>query len=504
MKPKARLTLHRELEIGRIDPRIYGSFLEHLGRAVYNGIYEPDHREADSDGFRKDVLEMVKELDVPIVRYPGGNFVSGYNWEDGVGPVKSRPVRLELAWKSIETNQFGINEFMRWCEKVNTAPLIAVNLGTRGPDEARNFVEYCNHPSGTYWSDQRIAHGVVEPHRIKTWCLGNEMDGDWQMGHKTPLEFARIATETAKLMKWVDPDIELVACGSSAPHIPTFPEWEEVVLEHAYDHVEYISMHTYYDNKKNDAANYLAKSLTMEDYIRSVIAACDYVKAKRRSRKTIDISYDEWNIAYHSIEADKKNPPWQFAPPLLEDIYNLEDALLVGSMIITLLKHADRIKIACLAQLVNVIAPIMTENGGRSWRQTIFYPFCHASRYGRGVALNVNVKSDVYHDAEYDAVPYIESVATMSDDQTHVTLFAVNRHLAEPVSIECDIRDFQDFKVVEHIVMTHADLKAINSADQPDTVVPDTTGDASTDNGTLSAQLPSKSWNVIRLTKNKS
>ena len=499
---KATMVIDREFQISAVDPRIYGSFIEHLGRAVYGGIYEPDHPLADERGFRTDVMELVKQLNVPIIRYPGGNFVSGYNWEDGVGPVDKRPRRLELAWRSIETNQVGTNEFVEWAKSVNSEVMMAVNLGTRGIDAARNLVEYCNHPGGTYWSDLRISHGYRKPHRIKIWCLGNEMDGPWQIGHKTAEEYGRLAVETARAMKMVDPEIELVSCGSSGSSMPTFPEWEAVTLEHTYDEVDYISLHSYYGNRNNDTPSFLAKSLDMDQYIRTVIATCDYIKAKKRSKKTLYLSFDEWNVWYHSNEADKNIEPWLVAPPLLEDVYNFEDALLVGCMLITLLKHADRVKMACLAQLVNVIAPIMTENGGKAWKQTIYYPFLHASTYGRGTVLNPVVSSPQYDCAEFTDVPYLESVAVYNEEREELTIFAVNRHLAEPLLLQCDARSFENYRVIEHIILEHEDLKAVNTAEE-ERVKPHHNGNAEMREGMVTASLPKASWNVIRLKRKK-
>ncbi|UJF34166.1 arabinosylfuranosidase ArfA [Paenibacillus hexagrammi] len=500
MTKKAKMIVDKDFTIGEVDSRLYGSFIEHLGRAVYGGIYEPEHPQADEQGFRTDVLELVKGLQVPIVRYPGGNFVSGYNWEDGVGPIEQRKKRLELAWRTVEPNLVGLNEFMDWCRKANTEAMMAVNLGTRGPDQARELVEYSNHKSGSYWSDLRIQHGYKDPHNIKTWCLGNEMDGPWQIGSKTAAEYGRIACETAKVMKWVDPSIELVACGSSGLGMATFPEWEATVLEHTYDHVEYISLHQYYGNRDNDSANFLAQSMGMDKFIHTVVSTCDYIQAKKRGKKKIHLSFDEWNVWYHSNDADRKIEPWSIAPPQLEDIYNHEDALLVGCMLISMLKRADRVKMACMAQLVNVIAPIMTVNGGAAWKQTIYYPYMHTSVFGRGTVLVPLIQSPKYDAKDYTDVSYLEAVAVHNEEKSEVTIFAVNRHLEEALPLELDLRSFGASRIIEHIVLESDDLKAANTADAPDNVKPHHGGSAAvTDSGQVQATLSKASWNVIRL-----
>ncbi len=498
----ASMMIDKAFQISEVDPRLYGSFIEHLGRAVYDGIYQPNSPLSDEDGFRRDVIDLVKELNVPIVRYPGGNFVSSFVWEDSVGPVSNRPKRLELAWRSLEKNEVGINEFARWAKKADTKVMMAVNLGTRGIADACNLLEYCNHPGGTKYSDLRISHGVKEPHDIKVWCLGNEMDGPWQLGHKTMEEYGRLAEETAKAMKLIDPSIELVSCGSSGLDMPTFPEWEAKTLEHTYEYVDYVSMHQYYGNTNDDFEDFLALSDNMDRFIRSVVATCDYVKAKKRGKKDILISFDEWNVWFHSNEADKeamKNHPWQVAPPLLEDHYTFEDALLVGLMLITLLKHADRVKIACLAQLVNVIAPIMTEpGGGKAWRQTIYYPFLHASRYGRGTVLEPVVNCPVHDTAEHENVTDIESVAVLNEEQGTLTIFAVNRNIREDIELDTDLRSFDGYHLAEHLVLEHSDRKARNSADE-ECVTPKTVRRGSLENGRLKSLLGKASWNVIRL-----
>ncbi|WP_068619052.1 arabinosylfuranosidase ArfA [Paenibacillus tuaregi] len=497
---KAGMVVDKAFRIAEVDNRIYGSFIEHLGRAVYGGIYEPAHVTADPEGFREDVKQLVQELNVPIIRYPGGNFVSGYNWEDGVGPVDQRPKRLDLAWRTTEPNEVGTNEFMKWAREVGSEVMMAVNLGTRGVDAARNLLEYCNHPEGSYWSDLRRRHGYEQPHGVKTWCLGNEMDGPWQIGQKTPQEYGRLAYETGKAMRLVDPSIELVSCGSSSTGMPTFPEWEAITLDHTYEIADYVSLHQYYGNRDNDSANFLARTMDMEHFIHTVSSTCDYIKAKKRSKKTMMLSFDEWNVWYHSNDADAKLEPWSVGPPQLEDIYNFEDALLVGSMLITFLRNADRVKIACLAQLVNVIAPIMTENGGRAWKQTIFYPYLHASQYGRGVSLRPVVDSPKYDAQDYTDVPYLDSAVVYNEELEELTLFAVNRHLEEALELKCDVRGFEGYRIVEHIVLEHENLKAVNTAEE-ESVRPHTQGSSTWNGGYVNARLSKASWNVIRLRK---
>jgi alpha-L-arabinofuranosidase len=500
----ARIVIDKDFRIGDVDPMLYGSFIEHLGRAVYGGIYEPGHPSADESGFRGDVLDLVRELGVSIVRYPGGNFVSGYTWEDGVGPVAQRPRRLDPAWMSTETNEVGTNEFVAWAKRAGVEVNLAVNLGTRGIDAARNLVEYCNHAGGSTWSDLRRSHGVEEPHGIRLWCLGNEMDGPWQIGHTTAEAYGRLAAQTAAAMKLVDPSIELVACGSSNSRMATFPQWEATVLDHTYEHVDYISLHTYYDSVADDLGTFLAQSLDMDEYIRTVIATCDVIKAKKRSKKSMHISFDEWNVWYHSKKRDgdtMRDRRWAVAPPLAEESYTLGDALVVGCMLISLLKHADRVKIACLAQLVNVLAPIMTVTGGGAWRHTIYYPFLHASTYGRGVVLDRQISSPVYENATFGGVPLLEAVATLDEESEHVTVFAVNRGQDAPLALEGDLRAFPELQVVEHLVLEHGNPNATNTLERPDEVVPHTGGDAAMDDGRLVATLPKLSWNVIRLAR---
>ena len=497
---QAKMILDKDYVISPIDKRLYGSFIEHLGRAVYTGIYEPRHPQADDMGFRKDVLALVRQLRIPVVRYPGGNFVSGFRWEDSIGPRHERPRRLDLAWKTTEPNAFGLHEFVEWARRADTEVMYAINLGTRGVLEAQDVVEYCNHPSGTFWSDKRISNGAADPFGIRLWCLGNEMDGPWQTGAKTAVEYGRLANEASKVMKWVDGTIETVVCGSSGSTMPTFGEWEYQVLTECYRNVDYVSLHRYYGNPHNDTPDFLASTLDLDDFIKTVAAICDAVKGKKHAKKRIHLSLDEWNVWYHSNQQDQqlyKNEPWGTALHLLEDVYNFEDALLVGLMLITMIRNADRVKIGCLAQLVNVIAPIMTREKGGAWAQTIFYPMMDASMYGRGTSLLPLITTDKHDTKHFNDVPTVDAAATM-DDEGNVTIFAVNRDLEEPVRLQLDMRSFGDMTPEFHTVLHHDDMKAVNTEENPDEVKPVQTAVQMEDGCIL---LPAASWNVIRFVK---
>ncbi|MBR3355716.1 MAG: alpha-N-arabinofuranosidase [Oscillospiraceae bacterium] len=497
---KAKLILDKDYVISRVDPRIYGSFVEHLGRSIYTGIYEPGHPSADKEGFRTDVLDLVRGLNTPIIRYPGGNFVSGFRWEDSIGPLADRPKRLDLAWKTTEPNEVGIHEFCSWAKKASANVMYAVNLGTRGPAEAQALVEYANHNGGSAWSDLRIRNGAKDPFNIKLWCLGNEMDGPWQMCHKTATEYGRVANEAAKMMKWTDDSIELVACGSSSSEMPTFGDWEYTMLSECYENVDYVSLHRYYGNPHNDTPDFLASTMDLDNFIRTVASICDSVKGKKRSTKQVNLSLDEYNVWYHSNEQDQqlyKREPWGTALPLLEDIYNFEDALLVGLMLITILKNADRVKIACMAQLVNVIAPIMTRPDGGAWAQTIYWPLQQASLLGRGTSLMPQLTCEKQDTQHYTDVPMVDAAAVKHDDGS-VVIFAVNRNLSESVELECDLRAFSKFEKVSHMVLHHDDVKAINTENDPLNVIPH---EAATSFKDGKAILPPASWNVIQLLK---
>jgi alpha-L-arabinofuranosidase len=494
---EARITVDPAFRVGPVDPRVYGSFVEHLGRCVYTGIYEPEHPTADRHGFREDVADLTRELGVPIIRYPGGNFVSGYRWEDGIGPVEQRPVRLDLAWRSIEPNEVGTDEFCAWTRRVGSAPMLAVNLGTRGPDAAAELVEYCNHPGGTYWSDQRVKNGAAEPHDVRVWCLGNEMDGYWQIGHKTAAEYGRVAAETAKAMRLVDPAIELVACGSSGASMPTFGAWEATVLGHCYEYVDYVSLHSYYTVHDQDRASFLACAAGMDDFIDAVTSTVDHVRAKGRHSKRINLSFDEWNV-WHTL-GRKAEGDWERAPRLIEDEYNLTDAVVVGNLLISLLRHADRVHMACQAQLVNAIGAIRSEPGGPSWRQTIFHPFALTSRYGRGTVLRTPIVSPPYSTSAFGMVAKADAVAVLSDSGDELTVFAVNRDQHEPLPVTVDVRSLPALRVAHHTYVGDDEPTAANTQGAPDRIVPRAGADVPAHGGILEIVLPPLSWNMLRI-----
>jgi alpha-N-arabinofuranosidase len=496
---RATVTIDPAFRIAEADRRLFGSFVEHMGRCVYGGVFEPGHPSADALGLRGDVLDLARELGVTVVRYPGGNFVSGYRWEDGIGPVGDRPRRLDLAWKTIETNVFGLDEFMTWAGVAQVEPMMAVNLGTRGVQEACDLLEYANHPGGTALSDLRRKHGAEDPYGVRLWCLGNELDGPWQVGHKTADEYGRLAAETARAMKMIDPSISLVACGSSNRRMPTFGAWEARVLEHTYEHVDYISAHTYYDPSDGDTASLLASAVDMDNFITEVAATADQVAAKQRHQRKLKISFDEWNIWYESrLQADLDRRGWVEAPALIEDDFTATDAVVVGDLLITLLRHADRVGIACQAQLANVIAPIRTRNGGPAWRQTIFHPFALTARYARGMVLRTEPVCDSYETAKYGGVPVLDTVAVHDEASDELAVFAVNRS-AEALPLDLDLRGMPAMVGIAHASLAvGAQPSATNTEADPDRVTPRDLRTPTLDGGRCSVQLPAVSWNLLR------
>jgi alpha-N-arabinofuranosidase len=497
----ARVYVDSRRTIAPLDRNLFGSFLEHLGRAIYEGVYDPGSKLADSNGFRKDVLDEIRQMGVPMVRYPGGNFVSGYNWRDGVGPKKDRPRTLDKAWDTIESNQFGTNEFLAWCRAVGTEPLMGLNLGTGSAEDAAALVEYCNVEKGTRWSELRRQHGVADPHKVQHWCLGNEMDGPWQIGHSSAAEYGLKAADAARQMRSVDSSLKLIACGSSGPFMPTYLEWDREVLEQCYQYVDGLSLHRYFGNTEGDtggdSAKYLAMNLSMERQIAETIAVCDLVRGHQRSPKKLWLSFDEWNVWYRTNTGDAVDGHRQQAPHLLEEVYNLEDALLVGGLINSLLRNSDRVKLACLAQLINVIAPIMTDANG-ILRQTIYYPYSWALQFAKGAALNLLVESSTYEVSGWDQVRHVDVAGSLDRGQGKLALFILNRDLAKAHEVEVVWEDGAPGQVISAFVLTGSDLKAANTFAAPRRVEPQSFSPPVASAGNSKFEVPAHSYTVIQ------
>ncbi|MGC9470495.1 MAG: alpha-N-arabinofuranosidase [Bacteroidales bacterium] len=437
---KAKIKIDIDRTIGEVNPMIYGNFVEHLGRCVYGGIYDPGSPLADEDGFRKDVLEAVKDLNIPIIRYPGGNFVSNYHWLDGVGP--ERVPRMELAWHRLETNEFGTNEFMKFCEKVGAEPYFAVNMGTGTIEEAQRWLEYTNVKEGPYYAELRKKHGFPEPYRIKYWSLGNEMDGFWQMGHLNAEDYSKKARETAKLMRLTDPDIKLIAAGSSNYRPWADPDaWNQTILHELKDVIDYIALHIYVGNPDDNYYNFMSTPHVMDQRTQIVRGMILEVMqdADRAGRDPIYIAWDEYNVWYRARTGDNMR-----GDRALEEIYNLEDALVIASFLNGFIRNADIVKMANMAQLVNVIGPIFTSETDM-FKQTIYYPFQLFSKYAHGTALDIFVDCDTYDTDEFfiglgekttrqTNVPYLDVSSVYKDGK--VVIAVVNRHKDQPIETE--------------------------------------------------------------------
>ncbi len=487
---------------GTIDPRIFSSFLEHMGRVIYTGIYEPGHKTSDEDGFRKDVLSATRQMGVASVRYPGGNFVSNYRWQDGVGPTELRPRRLELAWRSVETNTFGLNEFMRWAEKANALPILTVNLGSQGMENALSLLEYCNLNQGTQYSEMRRSHGVATPYQVKTWCLGNEMDGLWQIGHKTPQEYGRLAAETGRAMKRMDPSIELIACGSSKSDMSSCPSWDLEVLEHVYGIADYLALHQYYGGQEMGTANFLAQSLDMEEYIATIRAAIQVMRKKTLNNNPMYISMDEWGVwskLENAIGRSFERHPWQVAPVIDEQAYTMEDTLLFASMMMAILKNVDIVKIACQALLTNISACIMTEPNGDIWLQPVYYVFAQIAQYARGQVLQMADANMPYYTCDTCAkVPVLDHVECLSDDDKEVVCFMVNRSETEPASLQWQLERMNPIAIEAFTLLTASD-KNITNRQNHQAIMPRQGMGARFEQGTCTAEIPPLAFAVLRV-----
>ncbi|HEU5101289.1 MAG TPA: alpha-N-arabinofuranosidase [Roseiflexaceae bacterium] len=489
----ARVTLDNERTIGAISPLLFGGFAEHMGRCVYGGLYDPSSSQADERGFRRDVQQALREMRLSILRYPGGNMLSGYDWRDGVGPKEQRPRRRELAWQSIETNQFGTNEFIDYCRATDIQPMLGVNLGTGTIADAAALVEYCNAPAGTLYADMRVAHGYAAPHNVQYWCVGNEMDGPWQIGHLEAEEYGRKALEAAKMMRWQDSNLKLVVCGSSNDTMPTYPEWDRVVLERCWEKVDYLALHHYAGNDADDTASYLAVAAEFETYLDTIAGLLRFVKAKLRSKHNVYLSWDEWNVWYKDRSG---RGGWQEGPPLSEEVYNLEDALVVAQWMSVFLRRCDVLKIACLAQVVNTIAPLTTR-GDQLLRHPTFYPFVLFSNHAAGTALSPLTTAPQYDTKIFGPMPLLDVSASYDQANDRGAVFLVNRSLHEAVTTDVVWQGTPPARATAIYQLAGTDPKAVNTFEQPNVIVPQQYDGPPVHDGRISLRLPPLSFTVL-------
>ena len=538
MAKKARVTVCPDYKIAKVEDRLYGAFLEPIGNWVYGGIYNPNHPAADEMGFRKDILEAVREFGMPAIRLPGGNFVSGWDWRDSIGPKAQRKGHLDLAWRQYEPNTIGHDEYLEWARRAGVETMYTLNMGTADISSAIECIEYSNHPGGTYWSDLRKKNGHDEPYGIKTWYLGNEADGPWQIRswEKDPTGYGIKVHETSKAMKWVDPSIQTIVCGTSTPYNHTYPQWDVDVLEQCYETVDMVSLHYYHGAPEGSMAGYLNGSTVFEEFIKTELAACDLVKAKLRDPKTMMISFDEYGCAfqpqgrtvtgragriphdaYHEFSEQNMNRPFRFndpdgpTPEFARRRYGVEmlSALTMASILMTFIRHADRVKIGCMTGGVRGAIAFDNEH---VWKSGIYYPYYQLSKYGRGTSVLPVVDGPVFsaegynvseftQNAPYENIQSIEAATVMDEEKEEVNIFLVNRDWEAAIEIDLDVRGFEGYRLVEHIEMFAEDLDLRNAYDQPDNLKPSQNHDTKMDGGKVSLMAKSLSWNVIRLAK---
>lgn len=455
MQNKIRIDPDRKL--AAVDRNLFGGFAEHLGRCIYGGIYEPGSPLADGSGLRTDVLAALRRLRMPVIRYPGGNFASGYRWRDGVGPQDERPARLDLAWHTIDSNRFGTNEFVRFCRALGTEPYLVVNCGDGDMREARDWVEYCNGAPDTGLARERRAHGYDAPHRVIYWGIGNEVDGHWQIGYKSPEEYARAFTEYGKAMKWVDPEIKLLASATSG-WAPDWVERFQLLLEQAGDLVDYLAIHWYVGNRENDFSAYMALSEFFEERLSAAEGMLRAMTLAQKVARPIALAVDEWNVWYRAGVAEQ-----------LEEVYNLEDALVVAMQLNSFIRHARSVRMANLAQIVNVIAPILTHPDGLVL-QTIYHSFEVYSRLSGDMALDAWWDGETFSGGGRSGVRVLDSAATLDTSGNRLALFVVNRSPDQEVEAEIALESGRFAGQVQASIVNGPDIKSQNTFDAPDQV----------------------------------
>jgi len=534
MAKKAKITLHPAFQIGQISPRLYGAFLEPIGSMVNGSMYNPKHPTADDKGFRQDYLNALKATDLPAVRLPGGNFVSGWDWKDSIGPMEKRKAHLDLAWHQYIPNDVGHDEYLQWSERVGFEPMYTLNLGTGDINDAISLIEYTNHPGGTYWSDLRAQYGHEKPYGVKTWYLGNEMDGPWQIAswEKDPRGYGIRAHEVSKAMKWVDPTIETVACVSSSPFLTTYPQWDLDVLQECYETVDYISLHHYHAAPTGDYGALLAGYMAFEDYIKTELAVSDFVQEKVRSPKQMLLSFDEYGSRMQPITGvhyarggyapnqgfftfnpkatyvrhDPDNWATRNRPRVGGEMLS---AIANTSVILTLLNHADRVKIGCMT---GGLGALCASNREHVWKSAAYYPFSQLMKYGKGVSLTASVDCDTYDVPGYaisdfrqydtrEGVKYIQSAAAYDEAEGALNVFVLNLNWQEDTPVELDCAGFAGYTFVEQIQLYSDDPDAANSYENPEAIVPSISSAAKCENGKVTSDLKKLSWNVFRFQK---
>lgn len=531
---KASMTLHPSYRIGSISPRLFGAFLEPIGSMVNGSMYNPKHPTADTLGLRQDFIQGLREAGLSCVRLPGGNFVSGWNWKDSIGPRAQRKTRLDLAWHQFIPNDVGHDEYLQWAERVGAEPLYTINLGTGSLNDATDLVEYTNFQEGTYWSDLRAQYGHKRPYGVKVWYLGNEMDGPWQVAswEKNPKGYGVLAHETSKAMKFVDPTIETVACVSSSPFLSHYPDWDRQVLEQCYETVDYISMHHYHSAPVGDIPGMLAGYQAFEQYIHTEESLCDYIKTQLRSRKTMMLSLDEYGsmvrpqkkahygmngrmaaTSFYTIDPEQKyvrHDPDDWSsrqrPPLVGEMIR---TLGTASVLLTLLRHADRIKIGCAT---GGLGDLCMTNREHVWRGASYYPFTQLMHYTKGSSLLPVVKCETY-DVEgyaiddmnqyygFEQANYIQSAAALNEEENEMAIFVLNADCEDAQELTMDVRGFEGWRYAGHSTLFAQEADAHNDYEHPNVLVPREVPGTACHNGLCTAVLPKLSWNMFRFVK---
>jgi alpha-N-arabinofuranosidase len=440
--------------LGNLDRRCYGQFIEHLGECIYGGVWVGEDSEIPNvRGFRTDVLEAVKALRPAVVRWPGGNFASGYHWRDGVGPRTQRPRRFDMAWGAEEPNEFGTDEFLEWCRLAEVNPFIVVNAGNGSPQEAAEWVEYCNSARDTYYASLRRSNGQVEPYGVKLWGIGNELYGSWQVGFCVDGgECARRTVEFANEMRKVDPDIELVAVGCEDP------EWNLEMVKNAGEYFDYLSVHIYIRGAK-PYKELEAVPVDIERRLRNVYGLVESARRKFGVKREIRLAFDEWNVWYPEAKA-----------PLHEQVTDVKDAVFTGSVLNALHRLCGIVPVGGFAQTVNVLPLIVATDDGRMVLTPQYLIFKMYAANTGSQALRAVVDSPSYHSQELkEYVPFVDLSATITEDRKNLYVYAVNKHENEADELRVTFRGFKPRKASQqYIAGTTAEDR--NTLDNPDNV----------------------------------